>query len=380
MMRMFSKTIGLASWPAALLAAASLATPVVSKGADHRDSPRLMANIAFEGNIDINDVYLFQSPTTKNSNTVIIVTLSPAAGVVGPATFHPYCTYEIRVQNTAALADNLVFQFTFSPPDAFGRQNFQLLKQSAKGQPLATQTTLAPASAIVNQRLAFGPTGRPLAVKGGGKVMCGLFDDPFFFDLNAFNKFVALAQGGASLANRVAPFMAPNFPSNFFGNFNVLGIVLEVPTMSLLSGANVPKLGVWVRTVGINEQVDRMGRPAIATATVPTPLKNGFNALTPFTDAAIFTDYVIGEILELYLVTPSYAQGLAATLLPDLLTIDTSKPSGFLNGRLLTDDVIDAEFKLLTNGALTTDRVDNDSVFSNSFPYLGAPQPRKPLP
>jgi hypothetical protein len=378
-MKVFNKSIGFVSWPAIVLASALLALPGVSWGADHRDSPRLMANIAFEGNIDINDVYLFQSPTAKG-NTVIIVTLSPAAGLVGPATFHQYCSYEIRVQNTAALADNFIFQFSFSSPDAFGRQNFQLLKQSAKGQPLATQTTLAPPSAIVNQALAFGPTGRPIAVKGGGRVMAGLFDDPFFFDLNAFNEFVALAESGASLAKRVAPFEPPNFPNNFFANFNVLALVLEVPTSSLLSTKSDPKLAIWARTVGVNEQVDRMGRPAINTATIPSAFKNAFNALTPFTDQADFTVAMTNDIMALYGVSPSYAQGLAATLLPDLLTIDTSKASGFLNGRLLTDDVIDAEFKLLTNGALTTDRVDNDSFFSNSFPYLGPPQPRKPLP
>jgi hypothetical protein len=310
----------------------------------------------------------------------MIVTLSPAAGVVGPAFFRQYCSYEIRVQNTPALADNFAFQFTFSAPDAYGRQNFQLVKQSAIGQPLLTQTTLAPPSAIVNTPLAFGPTGQPIAVKGGGKVMAGLFDDPFFFDLNAFNKFVALAEAGAPLAERVAPFMPPNFPNNFFANFNVIALVLEVPTASLLSSKNDPKLAIWVRTLGINEQVDRMGRPAIATATIPTAFKNVFNELTPFTDTYYFTGYQVGEITSFYGVTTAYAQGLSAVLLPDLLTIDTSKPSGFLNGRLLTDDVIDAEFKLLTNGALTTDRVDNDSVFSNSFPYLGAAQPRSPSP
>ncbi len=376
---MMNRTIKLGSWAAVFLGSALLAMPVVSKGADHRDSPRLMANISFEGNIDINDVYLFQSPTTK-TNTVIIVTLSPAAGLVGPSTFHQYCSYEIRVQNTAALADNFIFQLSFSAPDAFGRQNFQLLKQSSTAGPLATQTTLAPMSSIVNEALAFGPTGQPVAVKGGGKIMAGLFDDPFFFDLNAFNSFVTMAEDGVPLPQRFAPFKAPNFPSNFFGNFNVLGVVLEVPTASLLSSKSDPKLGVWVRTVGINEQVDRMGRPAIATATIPSEFKNGFNALTPFTDQAIFAQYQIFQTMLLYGVSPTYAEGLAAALLPDLLTIDTSKPSKFLNGRLLTDDVIDAELKLLSNGAVTTDRIDNDSVFSNSFPYLGAAQPRKPTP
>jgi hypothetical protein len=343
------------------------------RGADHRDSPRLMANVSFEGNIDINDVYLFQSPTNK-ANTVIIVTLSPSAGLIGPAMFHPFATYEIRVQNTAALADNLAFQFTFSTPDAFGRQMMQLVKQTAAGQPLATQDGVAPPQAISNQVIAFGTTGTPIPVIGGGKVTAGLFDDPFFFDLNAFNSFVALAKMGAPLPARVAPFYPPNFPNNFFANYNVLGLVLEVPTSSLLSGKSNPSLGIWVRTVANNEQVDRMGRPAINTAAIPSALKNVFNVGTPFTDSVLFTPGMIEDITLLYGVSESYALSLAQALLPDLLTIDTSKPSGFLNGRLLTDDVIDAEFKLLTNGALTSDRVGNDSVFRKTFPYLGVPQ------
>ena len=362
----------------ALMAIGSAWSAGIAQGADHRDSPRLMANIAFEGNIDINDVYLFTSPSAKD-RTVIIVTLSPAAGLIGPGVFHPFVSYEIRVQNTAAIADNLAFQFTFSEPDAFGRQNFQLVKQSAKnGQPLATPFGVAPSFAIQNQVLAFGTTGQATAVSGGGKVTAGLFDDPFFFDLNAFNSFVSLANAGASLSARVAPFFPPNFPSNFFGNFNVLAVVLELPTETLTSKGS-SKLGIWARTVGVNEQVDRMGRPAINTATIPPNFKNLFNTGTPFTDQVLFTPAMIEDITHLYGVSQSYALGLANTLLPDLLTIDVSKPSGFLNGRLLTDDVIDAEFSLLTNGALKSDRVDNDSVFSNSFPYLGAAQPRKPL-
>jgi Domain of unknown function (DUF4331) len=373
---MFLRRTQITAWLASLSALALIAMSGASLGADHRDSPRLMANISFEGNVDINDVYLFESPTAKD-RTVIIVTFSPAAGVVGPGTFHSFASYEIRVQNTAALADNMMFQFTFSQPDAYGRQNFQLVKQTAKGMPLASQTSVAPASAIQNQVIAFGTTGQTVAVAGGGKVTAGLFDDPFFFDLNAFNNFVALANEGASLAQRVAPFLPPNLPNDFFANFNVLAVVMELPTESLTSKGS-SNLGVWVRTVANNEQIDRMGRPAINTATIPPTYKNVFNEGTPFTDRLIFTSPMVQDIMHLYLASDAYALTLAETLLPDLLTINVSKPSGFLNGRLLTDDVIDAEFKLLTNGALKSDRVDNDSVFSNSFPYLGAAQPRKP--
>jgi hypothetical protein len=72
--------------------------------------------------------------------------------------------------------------------------------------------------------------------------------------------------------------------------------------------------------------------------------------------------------------TPAEINGIANVLLPDTLTIKLGQNAGFLNGRRLADDVINAEFGLVTNGAVTSDGVDaNDSAFSTSFPYLAAP-------
>ena len=56
-------------------------------------------------------------------------------------------------------------------------------------------------------------------------------------------------------------------------------------------------------------------------------------------------------------------------LLPDVLTVKLGDPSGFLNGRRLGDDVIDAEFSLLTKGAIPSDGVDaNDKSFVLGHP------------
>ena len=75
---------------------------------------------------------------------------------------------------------------------------------------------------------------------------------------------------------------------------------------------------------------------------------------------------------------PSYTtaqkNGIANVLLPDNLTVKLGDPAGFLNGRRLADDVIDAEFGLLTNGAVTSDGVNaNDKAFLSAFPYLAKP-------
>ena len=71
--------------------------------------------------------------------------------------------------------------------------------------------------------------------------------------------------------------------------------------------------------------------------------------------------------------TPTQVTAIANTLLPDVLTFQVGNAGGFLNGRKLSDDVINAEFGLLTNGAVTSDGVDaNDRAFSATFPYLAA--------
>ena len=75
---------------------------------------------------------------------------------------------------------------------------------------------------------------------------------------------------------------------------------------------------------------------------------------------------------------------LAKVLLPDMVTYDTTnKAVGPLNGRALSDDVIDAELNVVTggfpfdgrdgDGAIGSDCVGAHDDYRNSFPYLGEP-------
>ena len=61
---------------------------------------------------------------------------------------------------------------------------------------------------------------------------------------------------------------------------------------------------------------------------------------------------------------------LANVLIADVLTYHTSNTAGFLNGRRLRNDVIDAELSLVTGGGITTDCVASDSAFPGGWPYL----------
>jgi hypothetical protein len=303
--------------------------------ADHLDAPDL--RIQGQGGRDINDVYTFLSPNNP-ANTVLIVTVNPFAGMVNPfgtiseRTFDPGVEYQLQIDNNGDAVADVTYATTFTP--AVG--GVQTLTTTRNGASVAT-----------------GSTGADVSLTGGGTLHAALFDDPFFFDLVGFNNNF-------------------NFTGdNTFEGADVSAIVLEVPSTQLQDGANT-NIGVWARTLVGGNQIDRMGRPAINTALIPSAMKDAFNAGSPETDVANFSDEATAAITSLS--DADNAAALTPILLPDVLTFDTSDASGFLNGRRPEDDVIDAELDLLTEGALVSDGVDaNDVPFLGVFPYLAAP-------
>ncbi len=65
---------------------------------------------------------------------------------------------------------------------------------------------------------------------------------------------------------------------------------------------------------------------------------------------------------------------MAATLLPDVLFYDPTRPASYPdNGRKLSDDVMDLFISFLTNGKQTRDNVGPHKDLLAQFPYLGAP-------
>ena len=290
------------------------------QAADHLDAPSLSGN----GQADVNDLYAFQSPSNPD-NTVLILTVNPFAGSASPTTFATDVDYEFQIDNTGDAIADLTFRTTFS--DNGADQSLELTRGATS--------------------LATGIVGANLSTSVGGMVQAGLFDDPFFFDLVGFNDGFNFT-GEDTLAGA-----------------NVSAIVLEIPS-SELGG---PNIGVWARTVKDGNQIDRIGRPAINTALIPSARKDEFNLGSPDQDFANFGGDVNASITGLS--DQANADALTGILLPDVLTLDTSNPAGFLNGRQLADDVIDAELNLLSAGAVLGDGVDsNDVPFRSSFPYL----------
>ena len=326
---------------ALVLALGLVKGPDLLLAADHLDAPGLMPP-GGDLQLDINDVYAFQSPTNSN-NAVVIMTVSPLAIV---DTFSTTGRYEFVVDTDGDAKPDATARFTFGAPDSSGAQSWRL-----KGTGQAAKLS------------GTGTTGVTTDLSGGGRVVAGEFDDPFFFDL----------------VNFLAADFSCTDASNFFAGANTLGIVLEVPRAWIAND----QAGIWARTILNETQVDRMGRPAINTVFIPNNIfepvgsepsqRNAFNAGKPQHDRRDFRGEVI-DTLELF-YGEGNAEGLADILLPDILTVDFSSTAGFLNGRQLADDVIDIELGIVTNGAVTSDCVDNDSAFPGTFPYLAPANP-----
>ena len=315
----------------ALAGAAGLATIVVS-AADHRDGPILIGNSWSEQ--DINDLYIFPAPQT--GETVIIMTTNPMAGVMGPTTFLSNAKYELLIDTNADDQGELVFRVTFSQPARTGEQAF----------------TVTNAAASVRAR---GLVGQTVPILGGGRILAGVFDDPFFFDRIAAQQSLSFCRDDGGI--------------DFFRGLNVNAIVLQVP-QSMLGGA---RIGVWSRIVWNGGQVDRMAHPSLNALLIPESRRDEFNQAEPVADAAFRSD-VVSSLLALG-SNQSMASSIADALLPDLLRFDAAIADGFRNGRRLTDDVVDQELAQWTNGRVLTDCVSSDSAFSTAFPYLAAANP-----
>ena len=330
-----------------LLAVAAIAALVTipAFSADHLDAPTTKK----DGRTDINDVYVFHpgSPQQNLSKTVLAMTVNPLAGVRSGTTFRAGANYELLIDTDGDAKAEITVRTQFSAVDN-GQQDYRVhVIRGNDGNVMVRGTT----NQVVEQ--------------DGVKTFAGLRDDPFFFDLAAFNAGAAFCPGGVG--------------TDFFLGLNTSAIVVEVPTSMIGSGP----VGVWGRTVVDDEQIDRMGRPAILTVFIPpNPFEAGstsqgnledqFNKTKPQRDQARWRSEIVNSLIALGNTTTE-ANALADVLLPDILTVDLSKATGFLNGRNLADDVIDAELGLITKGAITTDCVNNDSTFLTGFPYLGVP-------
>ncbi len=375
------------------------ASPLLVSGADHLDAPAAKA----DHRVDITDIYAFRS---TSSTTTLILNVD---GLMSPAdsrtaTFRSNTLYELKVDRDQNGVADLAYRVRFGDPirKTDGTRTQDYVIRRAIGA-YAAANIWSGAVVSTGRTTPYKHTVRTSSVAGGGSAFAGVRDDPFFFDLPGFVTFKEELLGGSTdLGELLGGFTA----SDTFAGTNVLSIALKVPNAKL--GGTGNSIGVWATTStrlnGGWRQVDRMGRPAINTVfnglLLPSSSdyngleKDAFNFQRPNKDRSTTTDNVttvlnaIGNVLTANGAT-AYSSGevsaIAGVLLPDELSITLGSSAGFasgtslatlaLNGRKLGDDVIDAEFALLTNFVITTgDGVgSNDKSFSSSFPYLAGP-------
>jgi len=388
---------------AALLAASLTlavgASPLLVAASDHLDAPAAKA----DHRVDITDLYAFRSGV---STTTLVLNVD---GLLTPtdskmAAFRANALYEIKVDRNQNGVADLAYRVRFSAPTRLsdGSVSQRYIVRRATG-------TAAAANQWNGTIVAMGRTTpykhsvQTTSVSGGGTAFAGVRDDPFFFDLPGFQNFKQkLLEGSTNLGTLLGGFTG----TDTFAGTNVLSIAIRVPnaalggtgrSISLFATTSTPQNGGW-------RQIDRVGRPAINTVfnglVLPSSSdyngleKDAFNQQRPSADRGTTTDNVttvlnaIGGVLtanSATAYTPSEVSAIAKVLLPDELTIKLGSSAPFaagtslgtlaLNGRHLGDDVIDAEFALLTNFVITTgDGVNhNDVALPSTFPYEAAP-------
>ena len=350
---------------AGLALAASVTFAGLASAADHRDSPLNKGNPS----ADINDVYAFRSPENPN-NLVVAISANPLIVPSDNATrgvFDDAVTFQLHIDVNGDLADDATLNISKDGDD---------LVFEGLGDPIHAKITKPGEAAVINQA---GPI----------TAFAGLRDDPFFFDLNGFESFLANPQVPAK-GLRAA---GNGDPVDAFAGTNVLAIVVELP-ITAVTGENSATTGTikaWVSSEKDGKRIDRMAIPAINTALIPSDMKDAFNQGAPATDATQYRDTAIGTIETLRGVVDGLfgnaedggplgnltADQVGGALIPDIVTIDFSQPVQFPNGRQLSDDVIDAALGVVLNrggAAGIGDGVNgNDVAFSNNFPYLAAP-------
>ena len=326
-----------------------------ARGADHLDESGLTPP-GGDVSLDLTDIYAFRSPDCDDC-TVLVAGLNPLTDGGVDAPFNHRASYKFRIDVDCDAVQDMTFDAKFGRQSARGTQKFKVKLREVGG----------PATTVVRRRdgrtTPVGETPDVIAGELGIRAFAGMADDPFFFDLPGFLSLDFCSTDPA--------------PDTFAGT-NVTVLALEVPNAVLVDGGTA--IGFWAETYRGGQQVDRMGRPAINTVFIPTnplepdeaSLKAAFNQGKPSRDRVTFGGEVLDTLEIFYGAGSPDAAGLADFLLPDILTLDVSDPSGFPNGRRPSDDVIDIELGLVTNGAITSDCVDgNDVAFSGDFPYLG---------
>jgi hypothetical protein len=307
-----------------------------------------------DARLDLTDLYAFPKPGAVDKS-ILIMNVHPSAVVNPPGRttaepFSPEALYEIKIDTDGDAVANITYGVRFSSSKD-GSQTATLRRVEG---PNTTGTHDGGQIVVEAAPVSMGRDAR-VTDAGGYRFFAGWRSDPFFFDTKgALNDLHFTGD-------------------DFFADKDVCSIVLEVPNAVL----GRKRIGLWARTLmdagGVWVQADRGGLPAQAVFLVGGDERDAYLAGEPSEDAR-FVGVFAHALEHAGGYTPEEARRVAATLLPDVLSYDPTRPASFpVNGRTLTDDAADAFLAVLTNGRVTGDKVEAHSDLLAEFPYLGPP-------
>jgi hypothetical protein len=305
-----------------------------------------------DARLDFTDLYAFPKPGDA-AKSILIMNVHPAVGVNPPgptssAAFSPDAIYELRIDTNGDAVADIGYRVRFTS-SADGTQTATLRRvKGAQAAGIGDEGQIIFESAPVS-------TGSDSRVTEAGdyRFFAGWRSDPFFFDV----------QGALNNLQFTG--------DDFFADKDVCSIVLEVPNSALGK-----RIGLWARTVdgasGKWVQADR-GARSNQTPFLAGEQNAAYLAAEPAEDARFIP--VFAHALEhTGGYTAAEATRVAGTMLPDILHYDPTQPVSYpVNGRALTDDVVDFFLPLLSNGKVTQDKVGPHKDLLTEFPYVGLP-------
>ena len=306
-----------------------------------------------DARLDITDLYAFPKPGDANKS-IVIMNVHPSDSVNPPGhttdePFAPDAIYELKVDTDGDAVADLAYRVRFTRHQD-GDQTATLVRAEADNAVGAGESGQI---IIEGAPVSTGPEVR-ITVAGDYCFFAGWRSDPFFFDtLGALNN---LQFTGA----------------DFFTEKDVCSIVLEVPNYALGN----KRVGLWHRTLdgagGRWVQADRGARPS-QSIFLTGESKAAYLAADPAQDVR-FVPIFAHSLEHTGGYKPDEAKRVAETLLPDILSYDPGQPAAYpVNGRALTDDVMDLFVSLLSNGKVTRDNVGPHDDLLSDFPYVGPP-------
>ena len=400
----------------AVVASMSLAFPTAPSvtAADHAEATL----VAADPGADIADVFAFLDP---NDNSKVVLAMD-VEGFVVPSEmlnlsfFAPDVTFRFEIENQGGTTAEHTIDITFSPQTSRSTPQTATIKLS-NGSTFTAPTTLPTLNASPNP---FTVTTDPAS---GASFFAGLTDDPFFFDIVGFNRFVGSVLAGSPDVTKLQR------DRDSFAGYSIHMIAISVPASMLKGqpnnacfGTNGPANCIGINGVTLRHriadresngtvvsegrlvQVDRMATPAVNTALIPFKDKNEYNASTTADDAngkfaadivgtlkALGTDsthigilasvaVTHGDFLRLNLDQSNTSIGVVGNAnLSGLIgpgeNITTPGYTGFPNGRRPGDDTINTLLFLIANSnAAVQEAVNqNDVPLGRTFPFFAPP-------